>query len=115
MNNQQLNIEIPKDKIYIKCLFILNDETYMFFIYNKSQEEIYLLNKDNLFFFKILQKKQIQINLIEYTTKESNENSEKIFLQENLYNTKLIIRNKLFSHKYDFYLYKLFNDIFQYK
>lgn len=115
MNNQQLNIEIPKDKIYIKYLFILNDENYMFFIYNKSQEEIYLINKDDLFFFKILQKKQIQINLIEYTTKESNENSEKIFLQENLYNTKLIIRNKLFSHKYDFYLYKLFNDIFQYK
>ena len=116
MNNQQLEIEIPKDKIYIKYLFILTDETYMFFVFNKQQEEIYLINKDDFIFLKIIEKKNFK-NFIQYTTKELTNNHQDILLLQpiSLNDTKLIISNKLFSHKYDFYLYKLFNDIFKYK
>jgi hypothetical protein len=115
MNNQQLSIEIPKDKIYIKYLFILTEETYIFFVFNKQEEEIYLMNKNDFIFLKILEKKKFK-NFIQYTTKElSNNRQDILLLQPNFENTKLIISNQLFSHKYDFYLYKLFNDIFKYK
>ena len=53
----KLHLEIPKDKIYIKYLFILTDQTYLYFIFNKLQEEIYILNKDDLIFLKIINKK----------------------------------------------------------
>ena len=115
MNNQQLKIEIPKDKIYIKYLFILTEETYMFFIFNKQEEEIYLMNKDDFIFLKIIEKKNFK-NFIQYTTKElTNDHQDILLLQPNFENTKLIISNKLFSHKYDYYLYKLFFDIIKYK
>jgi len=116
MNNQQLVNELPKDKIYIKYLFILTDETYIFFVFNKQQEEIYLLNKDEIIFLKIVEKKDFK-NFIQYNTKELIGNHQDIlfikFINEN--DTKLIISNKLFSHKYDYYLYKLFFDIIKYK
>ena len=116
MNNQQLEIEIPKDKIYIKYLFILTDETYMFFVFNKQKEEIYLMNKDDFIFLKIIEKKNFK-NFIQYTTKELTNNYQDILLLQpiSLNDTKLIISNKLFSHNYDYLLYKLFDDIFKYK
>ena len=114
MNNQVLKIEIPKDKIFIRYLFILTNESYLFFVFNKQKEEIYLMNKNEFVFLKILEKKNFK-NFIQYTTKELTKNHQDIFLlqQISLNDTKLIISNKLFSHKYDYYLYQLFNDIFQ--
>lgn len=105
----------PKE-ISIKYLFILTDEIYLFFISNqKDEEEIFLINKNELVFLKILQKKNFK-NFIQYTTKELfNDKQDVLLLQPDLNNTKLIIYNKSFSHKYDSYLYKLFFQIFKYK
>ena len=112
MNNQQLKNEIPKDKVIIKYLFILNEETYVFFIFNKQNEEIYVLNKNDLIFLKILEKKNFK-NFIQYTTKELRNNHISVFyLDPN--ESKLIVHNKGYLHKYDSYLYKLFFDIFKY-
>lgn len=112
MNNQQLKIKIPRDKIIIKYLFILNAETYVFFIFNKQKEEIYVLNKNDLVFLKILEKKKFK-NFIHYTTKELNNHISNFYLDPN--QLKLIVYNKGYLHKYDSYLYKLFFDIFKYK
>jgi|ETNmetMinimDraft_8_1059916.scaffolds.fasta_scaffold109523_2 hypothetical protein len=116
MNLQQLKREIPKDKIVIKYFFVITNESYVFFVFNKQQEEIYLLNKDEIIFLKIMEKK-IFSNYTQYNTKELTHNHQDILfikpINEN--DTKLIISNKLFSHKYDSYMYKLFHDIFKYR
>ncbi len=113
MNNQKLKNEIPKDKIIIQYLFILNEETYVFFIFNKQNEEIYVLNENEMIFLKILKKKNFK-NFIEYTTKELINNHMNVFILDPN-KSKLIVNNKEYLHKYDSYLYKLFFDIFKYK
>jgi hypothetical protein len=116
-NNQTIGLELPKDKTMIRYLFILNDDTYMYFVFNKQVEEIYLINKNEKIFFKILKKVGFKGNITQYITTEillsdDKKKNDVFFLQRIDMNvTKLIIGNKCFSNKYDLYLYKLFFEI----
>jgi len=112
LNNQTLQIELPKDKTIIKNLFILNDNFYVYFVLNKQVEEIYLLNENEMIYFRIISKEIIKDNLIKYTTvffKENISNNNILYLKTyDIQDTKLIINNKSFSNIFDKNLYDLF-------
>jgi len=115
LNNQKITIELPKDKTIIKYLFILEADTYLYFVFNKQVEEIYLINTNEKIFFKILKKTQ-KDNITEYITTQilddnKTQTNDIFYLQETNDDTKFIIGNKTFSNKYDSDLYKLFFQI----
>ena len=110
-----LRADLPKDKTIIKYLFILEVDTYLYFVFNKQVEEIYLINTNEKIFFKILKKTQ-KDNITEYITTQilddnKTQTNDIFYLQETNDDTKFIIGNKTFSNKYDSDLYKLFFQI----
>lgn len=114
-NNGEINVELPKDKTIIEYLFILKEDIYLYFVFNKQVEEIYLIDKNNIKFYKILKKLKNGSITTYVTTQlyiESKPLEKDIFyLQETSEGTKFIIGNKTFSNKYDSDLYKLFFQI----
>ena len=114
---KKLKIELLENKLIIAGLYIVDDNRYIYHVFNNLKEEFYIVNKNELVNMKIEQKTTDSEKLTsEYICDIGKSRTIDFKLYLDAYDeekNRLMISDKDIYNKYDSYLYNMFHDIYR--